>query len=98
MRDFAVVVAVTDCWGMGSGNQLPWHPRRLLVDMAFVRQITTNGYLLGEIGNFFGVKLNSPGPNVMNAVIMGRKTWESIPAKFRPMPNRINIVISSQTL
>lgn len=30
-----------------------------------------------------------------NAVIMGRKTWESIPEKFRPLPNRINIILSS---
>jgi len=27
-------------------------------------------------------------------VIMGRKTWESIPEKFRPLPGRTNIVIS----
>jgi len=29
-----------------------------------------------------------------NVVIMGRKTWDSIPPKFRPLPNRINIVIT----
>ena len=29
-----------------------------------------------------------------NAVIMGRKTWDSIPAKFRPLANRANIIIS----
>lgn len=29
-----------------------------------------------------------------NVVIMGRKSWESIPTKFRPLRNRINIVIS----
>ncbi len=29
-----------------------------------------------------------------NTVVMGRKTYESIPAKFRPLPKRHNIVIS----
>ena len=27
-------------------------------------------------------------------VVMGRKTWESLPQKVRPLPGRINIVIS----
>ena len=30
----------------------------------------------------------------MNAVFMGRKTWDSIPPKFRPLKGRLNIVIS----
>jgi len=30
-------------------------------------------------------------------VIMGRKTWESLPPRFRPLPGRRNIVISRQT-
>lgn len=29
-------------------------------------------------------------------VIMGRKTWESLPPRFRPLPGRLNIVISRQ--
>lgn len=29
-------------------------------------------------------------------VLMGRKTWESIPAKFRPLPGRANLVITRQ--
>ena len=29
-----------------------------------------------------------------HAVIMGRKTWESLPAKFRPLPDRLNIVVT----
>lgn len=27
-------------------------------------------------------------------VIMGRKTWESLPEKFRPLPQRANIVVT----
>ncbi|MCR4313188.1 MAG: dihydrofolate reductase [Candidatus Roizmanbacteria bacterium] len=29
-----------------------------------------------------------------HVVIMGRKTYKSLPEKFRPLPNRINIVIT----
>ncbi len=29
-------------------------------------------------------------------VIMGRKTWDSLPVKFRPLPGRLNIVITRQ--
>ena len=31
-----------------------------------------------------------------NPVIMGRKTWESIPQRFRPLQGRINIVVTRQ--
>jgi len=31
-----------------------------------------------------------------NAVIMWRKTWESIPEKYRPLPGRLNCILSSQ--
>ena len=27
-------------------------------------------------------------------VVMGRKTWESIPEKFRPLPGRTNVVVT----
>lgn len=31
------------------------------------------------------------------AVIMGRKTWESLPERFRPLPGRQNIVVTRQS-
>ncbi|KAF9457078.1 dihydrofolate reductase [Collybia nuda] len=43
-------------------------------------------------------KVTSTAPEGQsNAVIMGRNTWESIPQKYRPLPNRINIVTSRNT-
>jgi dihydrofolate reductase len=41
--------------------------------------------------NFF--KENTQGADV----IMGRKTYDSIPKRFRPLPNRTNIVITRNT-
>ena len=32
-----------------------------------------------------------------NSVIMGRKTWDSLPDSFRPLPERVNIVMSRDT-
>jgi dihydrofolate reductase len=29
-------------------------------------------------------------------VIMGRKTWDSLPVRFRPLPGRMNVVITRQ--
>ena len=42
-----------------------------------------------DLAHFRQVTGNSP-------VIMGRKTWESLPLKFRPLPNRRNIVLTRQ--
>ena len=30
-------------------------------------------------------------------VIMGRKTWDSLPERFRPLPGRLNIVVTRQS-
>ena len=57
------------------------------------RVIGKNGvmpwHLPEDLAHFKRVTLNQP-------VIMGRKTWDSIPPKFRPLPGRTNIVVTRQ--
>jgi dihydrofolate reductase len=53
-------------------------PWSLPSDLAFFRQVTTS----------------TADATKRNAVIMGRKTWASIPAKFRPLKGRLNVVLS----
>lgn len=43
--------------------------------------------LAEDLAHFKRVTLGSP-------VIMGRRTWESLPERFRPLPGRANIVVS----
>ena len=46
-------------------------------------------HLPEDLAHFKKLTLGSP-------VIMGRKTWDSLPPKFRPLPGRVNIVITRQ--
>ncbi len=46
-------------------------------------------HLPEDMAHFKRVTLGCP-------VIMGRKTWDSIPARFRPLPGRMNVVVTRQ--
>ena len=50
--------------------------------------------LPGDMAYFKDLTQRTADPCKQNAVIMGRKTWESIPARFRPLTGRINVVLS----
>ena len=52
--------------------------------------------LTSEMKYFAETTTKTKDPSKINAVIMGRKTWESIPMKFRPLKNRYNIILSRQ--
>lgn len=39
-------------------------------------------------------ELTTGKPGSINAVVMGYATWESIPVRFRPLKNRVNIVLT----
>ena len=47
-------------------------------------------HLPEDLAHFKRVTLGQP-------VIMGRKTWDSLPPRFRPLPGRQNIVVTRQS-
>ena len=46
-------------------------------------------HLAEDLAHFKRTTLNHP-------VLMGRKTWDSLPERFRPLPGRANIVVTRQ--
>jgi dihydrofolate reductase len=46
-------------------------------------------HLPEDMAHFKRVTLGCP-------VIMGRKTWDSLPPRFRPLPGRMNVVVTRQ--
>ena len=47
-----------------------------------------------DMVRFRHVTCTTRDPDCRNAVIMGRKTWESLPPRARPLPGRLNVVLS----
>ncbi|KAF3913625.1 hypothetical protein ABW21_db0202186 [Orbilia brochopaga] len=69
--------------GRSLANNMPWP--RLPSEMAYFSRVTRR---------VPPPSASAPRQRYANAVIMGRKTWESLPAKYRPLPGRINVVVS----
>lgn len=69
------------------------HPPRLHLIFARAangvigRDNTLPWHLPEDMAHFKRTTLGSP-------VIMGRKTWDSLPPRFRPLPGRLNIVVT----
>ena len=77
MIGFSLILACTIEGGIGIDNKIPWDIKE---DMQLFQQITTK---IDDNYNSFK----------KNAIIMGRKTWESLP--YKPLKNRLNIIISN---
>lgn len=77
-------VAITPSNGIGYKGELPWvvDGIKFSKDLAYFRQITTK----------------TKDPSKQNAVIMGKRTWLSIADKYRPLKNRLNIVLTSDSI
>ena len=51
-------------------------------------------HLSGDLRHFKEVTCRTTAEFKKNALIMGRKTWESLPLSLKPLPERINCVVS----
>lgn len=83
-----IVAATSRTMGIGLNGHLPWP--QLKKEMAYFARITKHPPPPSSPPSS---PPTSPHPT-LNAVLMGRKTWESIPPRFRPLAGRINVVIS----
>jgi dihydrofolate reductase len=91
-RELTLIVAATNRMGIGRGGTLPW--TGLKKEMAYFARVTKRAN--PSVCEFLcrsqlrALKFSQS----VNAVIMGRKTWESIPPRFRPLKGRTNIVVT----
>ena len=86
-RSFDLVVAATQRGGIGHKGDLPWG-RALKVDLSRFKQLTTT---LSPPSSPTAATISTSS---QNAVVMGRKTWESIPAHLRPLNGRLNVIVT----
>ncbi|KAL2294102.1 hypothetical protein Nmel_007823 [Mimus melanotis] len=97
VRSLNSIVAVSQNMGIGKDGQLPWPPLRN--EFKYFQRMTSTSRVEGQ-GKPISVSkqlksiLSCSGKQ--NALIMGKKTWFSIPEKNRPLKDRINIVLSRE--
>jgi len=76
------------------------HPFNIIVAMDQKRGIGKNGALPwkipADIKHFKDITTSTQNPKKRKAVIMGRITWESIPNRFRPLPDRLNFFLTKK--
>lgn len=51
-------------------------------------------HLSGDMKHFRDLTTAVESKGKKNAVIMGRKTWDSLPPPYKPLPHRLNIVLT----
>lgn len=47
-----------------------------------------------DMAYFKNITQSTSNTDLLNALVMGYNTWESIPSKFKPLRNRLNIIIT----
>ena len=76
------IAAATENWGIGKDGGLPW---KLKKEMQYFAKATAHRSEKDDDGK-------------INVVVMGRRNWDSIPLKYRPLKNRFNVVLTRRAV
>ncbi|KAF2652712.1 hypothetical protein K491DRAFT_604319 [Lophiostoma macrostomum CBS 122681] len=91
-----LILAATPSLGIGQAGQLPWPS--LKSEMGYFARVTKrvppNPASATASASTSTSTTTTTTRKRMNAVVMGRKTWDSIPERFRPLKGRVNVVVT----
>lgn len=101
---FNFVVAMTLKGGIGLNGDLPW---KLPKDLKHLKEVTlcnksnvykeyfdNSKFISTRIKQSYSLIPTKVEKESINIIIIGRKSYDSIPKKYQPFKNRINIVLS----
>jgi len=107
---YNLVLAMSINSGIGKGGKLPWNlptdmkffktvTSKVFDENESLTKIIADHFIKSSKNTIFDLlKSNQEDykQNICkkNIVVMGRQTWDSIPLKFKPLSNRINVVLS----
>jgi dihydrofolate reductase len=100
-KPFTIVVARSRKGGIGLNGGFPWpHIKKDLAHFGKVTRCTNLALTTSELAekmSFYQTAhlfKQTTSASLINPVIMGRKTWDSIPLNMRPLPDRLNVILS----
>lgn len=106
LPSLTAIVATTPTLGIGYMGSLPWPA--IKPDLAFFARVTKRPpppppqsppplrQKENEKASSYTLAGQITHPACINALLMGRKTWASIPASHRPLGDRVNVIITRQ--
>lgn len=106
LPSLTLITATTPSLGLGYFGSLPWQP--LKSDLTFFARVTKHpppsppppppqSPPRPRMNDDDQNDLGQPTPTAtINALLMGRKTWASIPAERLPLSGRVNVIITRQ--
>lgn len=106
---FNLIVAACENYGIGIKGNLPWRLKFVYLPQPFLTILGRNSnkilnfvhFLIShrnELKYFNRMTTTTVDSAKQNAVIMGRLTYFGIPEAKRPLPNRLNIVLSTKSV